>query len=135
MEHQSGFAHPCRHFGQRFSGFGFAATEDDEVVRVTNHLPALARHLMVERVEVNVRQQRTDDCSLRSALRGRLPAPTRFQHALLQILFQQPQEASVGDFLFHQLQQLVLWDAVEVAFQVGVHHPRLTLREQGFQCA
>ena len=35
-------------------------------------------------------------------------------------------------FLFHQLEQFVLRDAVEVALQVRVHHPRLALCEQGF---
>ena len=54
-----------RHPGanERKGGFGFfpALAEDHEVIRVTHHLVAMAGHQLIERVQVDVRQQRTDD--------------------------------------------------------------------------
>ena len=72
VELESGFAHPRAHRCQSLFGLGSAAAEDDEVVRVAHHLPACRRHLVVERVEINVGQQRADDITLGRAAFGGL---------------------------------------------------------------
>src|SRR5580698_8728901 len=38
VQPQSGLLHPGAHLGQSLLGFGFAATHEDEVVRVAHHL-------------------------------------------------------------------------------------------------
>ena len=76
---------------------------------------------MVQRVEVEVRQQRTDDGSLRGAALRRLPAFQFFQHPGFEALFQQPQDAAVHDALPNQLHQPWVRDRVEVTLEVTVH--------------
>ena len=61
MQRQSRRGRPDLHRGQCRAGFRLAAAEKHEVVGVANHLVALLCHLLVERVEIDIGQQRTDD--------------------------------------------------------------------------
>ena len=85
---------------------------------------------MVERVEIYVRQQRTDHCSLRGSRFGRAPFLRAFHDALSQELLQQAQNAAVRYLCLHQNHQLVLRYVVEVSFDVGIHHPCVSCSEQ-----
>src|SRR5881397_3205846 len=55
-------------------GFFFRPAQNDKVVRVAHHLPSASHHFLIQRVEIQVCQQRTDHRSLRGAPLGRLPA-------------------------------------------------------------
>ena len=92
--------HPLAQSLQDLLGFFLALAQDDEVVRVAHHLPALLGHQMVQRVEVDVGQQRTDYRALRRARLGRLPSFAAFHHALLEQALDQFQHGSVGDLCF-----------------------------------
>ena len=61
MQRQSGFPRPALHRFQRLLRFPFRATQHHEVVRVPHHLDALSRHRMVESIQIDIGQQRTDD--------------------------------------------------------------------------
>ena len=61
MQHQSGLCRPALHLFQRLLSFPLRATQHHEVIRVPHHLDAARRHLMVEGIQINVGQQRTDD--------------------------------------------------------------------------
>ena len=60
MQPQPSYAGPLLHFCERRSGLGFAATENDEVICVAHHLIPTASHLVVQRVKIDVRQQRAN---------------------------------------------------------------------------
>ena len=81
---------------------------------------------MVQRVEIDVRQQRTEHRSLRRSLLRR-PALQAVQDALLQERFEQLQHSSVRHLLRHPLHQPVVRNRVEVALQVGIHDPGVAL--------
>ncbi len=72
-------------------------------------------------MQVEVGQQWRQHRSLRRARRG-VPV-CRLRHDLLvQERLNQRQHAAVADRTFHQAQQPLMRDGVEVALQVGVHH-------------
>src|SRR5437867_3883167 len=128
-------AQPCprRPFAQKRQhcfGFFFGVAQHDEVVRVAHHRPAPPRHLVVQRVEVEVCQKRTDHGPLRGATFRRLPALQFFQHAGFQTLFQQRQDAAVHDSLLDQRHQPIMRNGIEVALEVGIHTPDLTLVQE-----
>jgi len=60
MQRQSGLCRPASHLFPRLLSFAFPATPHHEVVRVPHHLDALLRHFVVERIQIDVGQQRTD---------------------------------------------------------------------------
>src|SRR3989449_2636512 len=128
VQRQSGSRRPLPYPFQGPFGFFSVPAQNDEVVRVSHHLDPLSRHLMVERIKVDVRQQRADDRPLRCSRFG-CPRLRRLHHLLAQKRFQQLEHSSVRYFLLHSFQQLVLWNRVEVALQVRVYYPGVS----GFQ--
>ena len=59
MQRQSGLRRPPSHLFQRLLSFRLRATQHHEVVRVPHHLDALLRHRVVERIQIDIGQQRT----------------------------------------------------------------------------
>src|SRR5205823_5217061 len=74
---------------------------------------------MVERVEVDVAQQRTADRPLRGALFGG-PFFEPVEHPLFKERRDQPEKATVRHLLPDQGEKTVFWYRVEIALQVGV---------------
>src|SRR5207253_1443560 len=99
VQGQSCRSRPFAQKRQHSLGLFFRAAQHDEVVRVAHHRPAPPCHFVVQRIEVEVCQERTDHGPLRSAALRRLPASQLFQHAGFQTLFQQRQDAPVHDSL------------------------------------
>src|SRR5208337_3194247 len=58
------------------------------IVSIPNHLEASCRHALVQRVEIDIGQQRTDDGPLRGSLLGR-PSFRCLHHLLGEERFQQ----------------------------------------------
>src|SRR5437016_5093908 len=96
------------------------ATEDHEVIRVTYHLESCLSHEVVQRVQVDVAEQRTENRALRRASLGG-PRGQTIKNARFQEGFDQRQHAAIGDSFFQASHQAVVRNRVEVAFQVGVH--------------
>ena len=79
---------------------------------------------MIQRVQVDVAQQRRDHRALGRALRRALfrhPFLGVFQHALAEKRLDQFQDAAIGHLTGHAGQQTVFRDRVEVTLQVGVN--------------
>ncbi len=113
MQRQPRCAHPLPHRHQGGLRPGFTAAQDHEVVRVAHQFPSRRRHLVVERVEIHVGQQRTDHPALRRAPFGGLPPFRHCQHAGPEATFHQRQHPPVRHALFYQRQQpLVRYRAV-----------------------
>ena len=68
--------------------------------------------------------------SLRRPLFGRFPALQAVHHSRFQVLFQQGQQAPVTHPFFDSRQQRVMRNGVEVALEVGVHHPGVSALQQ-----
>src|SRR6266508_2743001 len=116
MQLQSCLCSPLLQQFQGLPGFGFALTHN---------------HQMVQRIQVDVGQQRTDDSSLRSScFRFQFFAFT--QHSLFEELADQLQNSSVGNLFLHSRCHLRVRDRVKVAFQIGIHDPGLPFVEQFF---
>ena len=74
---------------------------------------------MVERVEIDVAQQRTADRPLRGASFGG-PFVEPVEHALFKERRNQPEKATVRHLPPDQSEKTVFWDRVEIALQIGV---------------
>src|SRR6266571_3245885 len=85
---------------------------------------------MVQSVEIGVGQQRTDDRPLGGASFGRTPPFAGFHHTLLEHPSDQFQNGSIGNVLGDYGQEFILRYAIEIAFEVGVHHPDFPLLEE-----
>ena len=80
-------------------------------------------------MQIDVGQQWRDDRPLRRS-RCRAPSLHLLHDVLLEVAFDQRQNASVADLLRHSRQQPVVRDGVEIALQVGVHHMGVALLQQ-----
>src|SRR5262252_1342299 len=58
MQLETGACRPLLHLCECFSGSRFAPAEDHEVIGIPHHLVSSLRHLVVQRVKIDVRQQR-----------------------------------------------------------------------------
>src|SRR5688572_9349457 len=129
MQLQTSTFDPLLHYDERRSGLSFAPTENDEVICVAHHLVATPGHLMVQRVKIDVRQQRADNCSLWSSLlRGPVFQP--IHHSLSQHGRDQFQHSAVCHLLLHLSRQLAPRDGVEVAPQISIDHPGVSRLQQ-----
>src|SRR6266508_1704731 len=100
MQLQSCLCSPLLQQFQGLPGFGFALTHNHQIVRIACHLKSRLFHQMVQRIQVDVGQQRTDDSSLRSScFRFQFFAFT--QHSLFEELADQLQNSSVGNLFLH----------------------------------
>ena len=84
---------------------------------------------MVQRIQINVAQQRTEHRSLRRPGLG-FPFLQAVQNAGLQKGLDQPEHPPVRDAFPQPGHQPVVRDRVEVALQVGIHHVHVTLLQQ-----
>src|SRR5438477_11150755 len=82
------------------------ATEDHEVIRVTYHLESCLSHEVVQRVQVDVAEQRTENRALRRASLGG-PRGQNIKNASFQEGFDQRQHADIGDSYFEANTQTV----------------------------
>src|SRR5271167_3979479 len=125
---------PIPHHFQPLLGGYLSPAKHYEVVGVPHHLDPFLGHEVVERVEIDVRQQRADHGTLGSSPFGR-PALRRLHHLGGQKRLQQSQHLTVGYLLPHPVHQRRVRNRVEVAFQVRIHHPVVTLLQQGVDAA
>src|SRR5258708_610576 len=129
MQRQAVGRSPRLDFTQRSYRPGFRLAEDHEVVGVTHHPAPVLLPPQVQRVQVDVGQQRREDCPLG---RSRRREPARHvRHDLLpEKALDQRQDAPVADRLAHPCHQLVVRDRIEVTLHVRIHHMREALLQQ-----
>src|SRR5712691_3606739 len=129
MQTQAVLCHPSTDFRQGSVGLFSTPTEHYKVVRIAHHPIPAGRHQFIERVQVDVRQQRADDRTLRRALRRR-PSLQVAHDVLLEPAAQQVENAPITDALLNPLHQPLVRDGVEVALEVGVDHVDVAIRNQ-----
>src|SRR5882724_2836853 len=129
MQAQTIRGRPLPYPRKRPSRFRFRPTQNHKVISVAHHLNSAGRRLVVQWVKIDVRQQRRDDRSLRRPGRWR-PARQLCHHTLLKVGCDKFDDSSIGDLLFYSLKQSLMRDSVEVALQVGIHHPRVACFQQ-----
>src|ERR1022692_3386250 len=129
MQRQARRSGPFLHPGQRLTRFLLAATQQHEVVRIPDHLHPALSHEMVQRIEIEIRQQGADHRTLRRALLRR-PEFVRFPHRLLQECCDQVQHPTIGNILPHPRQHRRLRNRVEVAPQIRIHDPVIALIQE-----
>src|SRR6516165_4505891 len=86
---------------------------------------------MVERIEVDVAQQRAHHSALRCAL-FRCPFSVAVQHALFEKAFDQRQNSTVQHLLADQGEKAIFRNGVEVALQIGTDDMDVPGLEQPF---
>src|SRR5262249_47797659 len=90
------------------------------VVRVAHHLKALLGHQMIERVEIDVAEQRTAHRALRCApFGGPLLKPAA--HLLFKKRFDQPQNATAPPPPPDRGGKPFFGDRIKIALQIGAH--------------
>ena len=84
VKRQLGFIRPVSDLFQRTLGLLFTAAQDHEVIGITHHLESRFCHIVVERIEIDIGQQRAYHRTLRTA-HLRCPALGRLRDILFEI--------------------------------------------------
>ena len=129
MQRQAVGFDPGPNFFQCLGGGFRRRAQNHKVVGIPHHRMALSRHMHVQRMQVNVRQKRTDDRALRRAARRR-PFLQSMNNVLSQPARQEFQQATVADALLDPFFQPGVRNAVKVAFDVGIHHMRVAFLQR-----
>src|SRR3989454_10633194 len=96
MQAQSVAVCPVLHPRKRLARFRFRMAQHHEVIGITNHLYPSAPQQVVQRVEIDIGQQRRDNRSLRRSFRW-CPVGQAFHYALLQIVPKQFDYSPIRD--------------------------------------
>ena len=100
------------------------------VVGIAHHLEPRGGHRLVERVEIQIREQRTDDRPLgRPRLGRRLLQP--FENRLLQKRVEQCEHTSIGHLRFDPCTQRRARNRIEIRLKVRVHNMDVVRTQQG----
>src|SRR5882724_1227519 len=120
MQRQAIGRRPRIDFAQRGPRLVFRSAEDHEVIGIAHHPAPVLLHQQVERVQVDVGQQRRENRPLGRS-RRRLPARHTRHDLLLEKAVDQLQDAPVADRLAYPCHKPVVRDRIEVALQIGIH--------------
>jgi hypothetical protein len=120
MQGQASLGRPVPHQRQRRVCILCRATQNHEVVCITHHFEASGGQKVVQRIEIDVTQQRRNDRTLWTSLYG-VPLAYAIHHTLFEKRLDECQHPAVADFLGDELQQAFVRNRVEVAFQIGIH--------------
>ena len=109
-------------------------TENHEVVGVSHHPIAQGRHPCVQRMQIDVGQQRADHRPLGRSRRRR--PSVRSPHDIgRQPAAQQIEDPAIADPFLHPPHQPLVRNAVEVGLEVGVHHEGVAVLDQSIHFA
>ena len=130
MKIQSKTSEPRLEVGKELLCFVPMLEANDGVVRVShdNHVaggtspPPLVDPLIIDMMEVNVRQERANDRTLWRPLLC-LDQVSIFEHACRQPFGNQPDNSPVANPMFDEADQPILVNLVEKGLNVAVEHP------------
>lgn len=105
---------------ERCFGFGVAAAQDDKVVGISHHVKASLGHGNIDRVQIQIGEQRADHGPLRSPFL-RSPQIQAFQNILLEESLYQGQHPSIPDVPANVFHKLGVRDAIKVRFEIRIH--------------
>src|SRR5262244_2399361 len=121
--------HPASHFFKRGLRLFGPVAKHHKVIGVANHAVAFWLHVTVQRMKIDVGQQRTNHRSLRRAARWR-PSLHLSDKVLLKKCFDQLKHPPLAHPFLHALQKLFVGDGVEVALKISIHHKGVALFKQ-----
>src|SRR5262244_3833886 len=121
--------HPASHFFKRGLRLFGPVAKHHKVIGVANHAVAFLLHVTVQRMKIDVGQQRTNHRSLRRAARWR-PSLHLSDNVLLKKCFDQLKHPPLAHPFLHALQKLFVGDGVEVALKISIHHKGVALFKQ-----
>src|SRR5215510_1788604 len=121
--------YPASYFFKRGLRLFATLAKHHKVIGIANHAVALLLHLAVQRMKIEVGQQRTDYRSLRGPARWR-PSLHLLDNVLLQKCFDQLKHPPLAHPFLHALQKLFVGDGVEVALKISIHHKGVALFKQ-----
>jgi len=122
MQPESFLHHLPLQKSQRLCRFLPTATQDDQIIRIAHHPKSSCCHRSIHRVQIQVRQQWTDDRPLGGPLL-RTPLRQSLHDPLFQEHFQQPQHPPIPNVPLYLFEQWLMENAVEVAIDVRIHDP------------
>src|SRR5215510_16384995 len=128
---QSVLFYPTSYFFKRGLRLFGCLAKHHKVIGVANHAVALLLHMTVQRVKIDISQQRTDHRSLRCAARWR-PSLHLLDDVLLKIRFYQLKHPPIAHLFLHALQKPRMCNGVEVALKIGIHYKGVAFSKQPF---
>ena len=129
VQSKASLGRPSLNHSQGDKSLGFRATQNDEVVGVSDHIDTVLGHQMVKRVQVDIGQQRTQHCALRCSS-FRCPSGGRFHDLLLEKRLHQLQDTIVSYLVPDTGHEKIMGDRIKVRLQVGIYYIRVTLLEE-----
>ena len=120
---------PGAYFGQGRLRCLTTCTHHDKVIGIADHMIPFLTHQTIERVQIQIRKQRTNDRPLRRSA-DRCPLRKIAYDILLQVSLNQFEYPPVTDSLLHLGQQIFMWYRIEVTGKIGIHHVGVTLLDQ-----
>src|SRR5271165_2246321 len=129
VQREAVFAHPGAHLREGGVRLLARPAQDDEVVRIPHHAAPAFGHRRIQRVEVEVGQQRADHRALRRALCRRPPLQP-FQDVGLQPAADQIENPAIADLLLDPRHQPIMRDRIEIGGQVRVYDVGVAILDQ-----
>ena len=108
--------------GQRIVSRRLRSTQDQDVVRIADDPVPPAFHVLIEGVQIDVGDQRTDHPALRTALWGGLILVTD-HYATAQELPEQPQDTAIRYLTPEPADDEIVVQCVKALGQIHIHHP------------
>jgi len=130
VQSETGRGRPLPNQVQCQKSLGFRATQEDEIIGVPHHVKGVPRHQMVQRVKVDVRQQGTQDSTLRGT-GFRRPCRCRIHDLLGEERFDEAQKRVIGNLLPKTGHEEIMGNRIEVGLEVRIHDKCVALMKQG----
>ena len=129
VQRKSGLSRPSLNQGQGLKSLSFRATQNDEVIGVSDHIDTALGHQMVKRIQVDIRQQRTQDSALRCTC-FRCPTRGHFHDLLFQKQLHQRQEAIVSNLVPDTGHEKIMGNRIKIRLQVRIYYIGVALLEK-----
>src|SRR5262245_21925406 len=129
MQRKTAFAYPYTNNIE--GGFGLLArpAQDHEVVRVPHHAVSTLGDQCIQRVEIDVGQQRTHHGTLWRT-QPRRPSLQPLEDIGRQPTADQIENSAIADLLLDTCHKLIVRNRIEVRLQVGIHHVGVAVLDQ-----
>src|SRR5919106_4441927 len=121
--------YPGSHLQKRRLRFLTTLAKHHKIVGIANHPVALLLHVAVQGMKINVGQKRADHRTLRCPTRWR-PSLHFLDDVLLKKRFDQLKHPPIAHLFLDAVKKLRVWDSVEVALKIGIHHKGVAFSKQ-----
>ena len=109
------------HEGKGSFCFFITAAQNDKVIGVANHEEAGTCHRNIDRVQIQVREQRTDHSALGCSFLG-TPQGQVLHNVLLEESLNQGHHSAICNVASHVVEERLVRDSVEVGFKISINN-------------